>query len=252
MTRQRDIPSVQYRSANQINLTLPKLQGIANYRINGASRLNDAYGGVMGVGGFGTKPMFVIPNGGEFRSQSIRAKRYPGVEESRRDLSRGVFDLDDYATPVVVGDSYIPSDDQTLFMRAQRFSIASNTYLPEGPIVIVPPFDFFSTKEPVLTVTGKAPNLNLGAFPPNIPDYLIEGVLDFMVPAYSTTISIRNLDPVSGGFPLFVSFHPGMPPTVIMPGDDISLTGAGVPEMFVASTAGNPWFTIRIAVVNSA
>jgi hypothetical protein len=253
MTRQRDLPSIQYRSQNQINLTLPQRIGVDNFQIGGAARLNDAYGTHMGVTGSGTIPMFKIPNGGEFRSRGILTRRLPAVEESNRKLSRAVFDLDDFATPVQAPPlGYIPNDDQTLFIRAAPFNTASASYGPEGPIVAVLPYDFFSTKEPIFTVTGQAPNLGLGAFPPNLPDFLIPGVMNFMVPAYSTTISIRNLDPIAGGHPLFVSFHPGMPPTVLMPGDDVSLTGAGAPEFFVASTGGNPWFTIRMAVVNSA
>lgn len=249
MTRQRDILSSQYRSPNLMNLTLPKRPGILRYQINGAARLNDAYGAVMGTAGFGTLPMFTVENGGEFRSRSVLSRRLPAVEESNRGLTRMVIDPDDFATPVNAAASYIPSDDQTMFFRV--LPIPATGVGVEGPIVIVPPYDFFSTKEPVFSVTAQAPNLGIGVFPPNLPDFMIPGVLNFMVPAYGTTIAIRNLDPV-GGTPLFVSFHPGSPPTVLMPGDDISLTGAGAPEFFVAAPNGNPWFTIRIAVVNSA
>lgn len=252
MTRQRDIPSIQYRSANQINATLVSRNGVDHFAFGGAARLNDAYGPVMGTMGGGTVPMFTVKNSLDFRSRSIASRRLPAVEESFRGLTRAIFDLDDYATPVQpIGTSYIPNDDRTLFLRVKPFNTASGTYGPEGPIVIVPPFDFFSTKEPVFTVTGQAPDLAIGALP-IIPDYLDDGVLNFMVPAYSTTISIKNLDPVLGGFPLFVSFHPGTPPTVVMPTDEISLTGAGAPEIFIASSGGNPLFSIRIAVVNSA
>lgn len=250
MTRQRDITSNPYRSPNQINLTLPNRDSVLSYEIRGASRLNDAYGAVMGTTGFGTLPMMTVQNGGEFRSRGILSRRLPAVEESRRGLTRVVYDPDDYATPVTSVAAYLPSDDQTVFLRV-RPTFKTGALGSEGPIFIVPPADFFSTKEPVFTVTAQAPNLAIGAFP-SIPDFLNPGVLNFLLPAYATTVSIRNLDPVLGGFPIFVSFHPGMPPTVLMPGDDISLTGAGVPEFFVASSGGNPWFTIRAALVNSA
>jgi hypothetical protein len=252
MTRQRDILSIPYRSVGQVNMTLPKAPGIEYYEIRGAARLNDAYGAVAGVPGFGTLPMFRVENGGDFRSKAIQMRKLPAIEESSRNLTRMVIDLDDYATPVAVGASYLPSDEVTAFLRAVAFDHVSGLFLPEGPIVIVPPYDFFSTKEPVFTVTGVAPNLAIGAFPPNIPDILPLTVMNFMLPAYATTISVVNLDPVLGGIPLFVSFHPGMPPTVVLPGQDISLTGAGSPEFFVAAPNGNPWFTIRVAVVNSA
>lgn len=251
MTRQRDILSVPYRSTGLVNMTLPHAPGYEFYEIRGAARLNDAYGAVAGVPGFGTVPMFRVPNGGDFRSKSIQKRRLPAVEESQRRLTRMVIDLDDFATPVNPGASYLPSDEVTAFLRAAPFDPVSGTFLPEGPIVIVPPYDFFSTKEPIFTVTGVAPNMAIGAFPPALPDSLPLSVMNFMLPAYSTTVSVTNLDPV-GGTPLFVSFHPGVPPTVVMPQEDISLTGAGSPEFFVAAPNGNPWFTIRVAVVNSA
>lgn len=252
MTRQRDIPSIQYRSQGQINLTLPKAPGIDFYEVRGAARLNDAYGAVAGVPGFGANPMFRIPCGGDFRSKAIQMKRLPAVEESQRGLSRAVYDPDDFATPIVAGATYLPSDEVTAYLRVAAFDRATNAFLPEGPILIVPPYDFFSTKEPIFTLTGVAPNLGIGAFPPNLPDTLPPSVMNFLLPSYSMTLSIVNLDPVAGGKPIFVGFHPGMPPTVVMPGDEIGLTGAGSPEFFIASPNGNPWFTIRVAVANSA
>jgi len=30
------------------------------------------------------------------------------------------------------------------------------------------------------------------------------------------------------------------------------MTGSGIPELFFGCPDGNPWFTVRIAVVNSA
>jgi hypothetical protein len=249
MTRQREILSNPYRSANQINMTLPKFDGVDFVEVRGAARLNDAYGAVAGVGGFGTLPMFQVPNGGEFRSKSIQMRRLPAVDEVSRGLSRAVIDPDDFSTPVTTVASYLPSDDQTLFLRAAAWDRASASFLPQGPICIIPPYDFFSTKGPVFTVTGKAPNLGIGAFPPNLPDVLLPQVMHFLLPAYTVTISIVNLDIA---IPLFVSFHPGMPPTVVMPGRDISLTGSGAPEFFLAAPNGNPWFTLRIAAVNSA
>jgi hypothetical protein len=253
MTRQRDIPSNQYRSTGQVNLTLPKSPGnsITHYEVRGAARLNDAYGPVAGVGGFGTLPMFQVPNGGDFRSKAIQMRRLPAIEESSRGLTRAIYDPDDYATPITTTASYLPSDEVTSFIRVAAFDHVSGTFLPEGPIVVIPPYDFFSTKEPIFTLTGKAPNLGIGAFPPNIPDTLPPTVLNFMLPAYSMTLSVVNLDPV-GGVPLFVTFHPGMPPTVVMPGEEIGLTGAGSPEFFIAAPSGNPWFTVRVAVANSA
>ncbi len=249
MTRQREIPSIQYRSPNMINMTFP-MDAAPKIRVAGAARLVDAYGAVAGVGGGGTLPMFDVLSGMSYLSPSIRSRRMPAVEETSRGLTRMVFDPDDFSTAAAVpGGPYLPTDDQTLFLRMQIWDVATATYLPEGPIMIVPPYDFFTTKEPTFTVSGRAPNMALGAWPAAIPDSMMPGTMNFMVPGYSTTVSIANLDP---GKVLFVSFHPGMPPTVILPGKDISMTGSGIPELFFGCPDGNPWFTVRIAVVNSA
>jgi len=249
MTRQRDIPNIQYRGPNQVNLTIPIQPGIEFFELRGASRLNDAYGNVAGVGGFGTLPIMRVPNGGQARSKAIQSRRLPAIEESGRRLSRIVFDPDDFATPFNPAASYLPPDENTVFLRVAPFVTSTGAFMAEGPIMIVPPPDFFSTKEPVFTVSGIAPNLNIGAFPPNIPDVMPPESLNFMLPAYNTTLSIRNLDPL---VPLFFSCHPGVSPTVVPGGTDVSVTGAGTPEFFFAAPNGNPWFTVRVAVVNSA
>lgn len=250
MTRQREIPSIQYRSANMVNMVLPIMPGVPKIRVSGAARLNDAYGNVAGVGGGGVLPMFEVQSGATFISPSLRARKLPAVEETNRGLTRMAFDPDDFATPAQPpGTSYLPTDDQSLFLRIELWNPAIGGWNPPGPIMIVPPYDFFTTKEPVFTVTGKAPNMGLAAWPGALPDFLPPTVLNFLVPGYSTTVSLVNLDSAKA---LFASFHPGMPPTVILPQGDMGLTGAGVPEFFIASPDANPWFTVRIAVVNSA
>lgn len=251
MTRQREIPGVQYRSPNMINMTLPIKEGSSKVKINGAARLNDAYGNVAGVGGFGTITLFESYGATGYRSPSVQSRRLPNVEDSNQGLIRMVFDLDDFTTPEDPAASYIPTDDRTLYLRTQRYSDAMGAYLPEGPILIVPPYDFFSTKEPTFTVTAKAPNLGLGAFPAAIPDYLGEGCMNFMLPAYNGTISLVNLA-ADGGEPLFFTFHPGMPPSVLLAGKDVNMGGSGIPEIFIGAPNGNPLFTLRVAVVNSA
>lgn len=249
MTRQREIPSILYRQSNYINMTYPILPGVPKIRISGAARLDDAYGNVAGVGGGGVIPMFEVLSGATFMSPGAQAKKRP-FEDTNRGVTRMIFDLDDYATPAQApGTSYLPTDDQVLFLRVETWNPALGVWNPPGPITIIPPYDFFTTKEPVFTVTAKAPNMALGAWPAGLPDFMPPTTLNFLLPAYSQTISVGNLD---AGKVLFTAFHPGMPPTVILPKMDMGLTGSGVPEFFVGCPDGNIWFTIRIAVVNSA
>lgn len=248
MTRQRDIPSLQYRSPNLVNFTLPIVAGSQKFQVRGASRLNDAYGNVAGVGGFGTVVMFEVESGSTFLSPSIRARRVSTMD-TNRGQSRVIYDPEDYTTPTTMVASYLPTDDNVAFLRIARYNNSGAAYLPEGPILVVPPYDFQTTKGPVITLTGKAPNLGIGAFPPNIPDTMLGRTMNFLLPAYLSTVSISNL---SDTHYLFFSFHPGMSPTVLAPNQDMTLTGGGSPEMFVASPTGNPWFTIRASVINSA
>lgn len=249
MTRQREIPSIQYRSQNYINMTYPILAGVQKIRVSGASRLNDAYGAAAGVGGGGVIPMFEVLSGATYSSPSVKARRLP-FEDTNRGVTRMVFDPDDFATPAQApGTSYLPTDDQVLFLRVETWNPVAGAWNPPGPIMIIPSYDFFTTKEPVFTVTGITPDMALGAWPAGLPDFMPPTTMNFLLPAYSQTVSVGNLD---SGKVLFTSFHPGMPPTVIMPSTDMGLTGAGVPEFFVGCPDGNIWFTIRIAVVNSA
>lgn len=252
MTRQREIPSVLYRHQNQINMTFPVLPGVQKIRVSGAARLNDAYGNFAGVGGGGVLPMFEVLSGATYKSPSLMARKLPSLEDINREATRMVFDPDDFATPAQApGTSYLPTDDQTIFIRISTWNPVASAWNPPGPIMAIPPYDFMTTKQPTFTVSGIAPNLNIGAFPPNIPDFLPPTVLNFLLPAYGETVSVEDLEAV-GGLPIFVSYHPGVPPMVVRPDHEVCLTGAGVPEFFIACPNGNPWFTIRLAITNSA
>lgn len=251
MTRQRDIPSIQYRSPNLVVMTFPIRPGVSTLKFSGAANINDAYGAISGVGGSGTIEMFQVQSGTTFVSPSLRARRLPSIEDTNRGLTRICFDPNDYSTPVNPA-GYIPNDDQTLYLRLSLYNDATGVWQDEGPIMAVTPYDFFTTKGPVFTATAKAPNLGIGVFPPNIPDVLLPTTMNFLLPAYMSTVSVSNLDDPTTGKPLFFSFHPGMPPTVLYPGQDVTLTGGGAPEMFFASPNGNPWFTVRASAINSA
>jgi hypothetical protein len=91
--------------------------------------------------------------------------------------------------------------------------------------------------------------MGIAAWPGALPDFLPPTVMNFLGPAYSATATITNLDSAKA---LFVSFHPGVPPTVILPQKELSLSGSGIPEFFIGCPDANPWFTICMSIVNSA
>jgi hypothetical protein len=254
VTRQREIPSILYRQPNLLNMTFPVLPGVSKIKVVGAARLDDAYGAVAGVAGNGALDMFEVMSGATYTSPSVRARKV-SIEDINRGVTRMVIDPDDFATPWkpfggAGKGTYLPTDDQTLFLRIQTWNPVSGAYNPAGPIIVIPPYDFFSTKAPVFTLVGTTPNLNIGAYP-SMPDFLPPTVLNFMLPAYHDTVSFENLA-ADGGIPAYVSFHPGVPVTVIKANRECLLTGAGAPEFFVGSPNGNVLFTVRISCVNSA
>ena len=63
----------------------------------------------------------------------------------------------------------------------------------------------------------------------------------------NTHFSVSNLDDTDSAY---VSFHPGMNPTIVRPYSDIGLTGGGAPELFIAGVGAEIRFTSRMVLVN--
>ena len=236
MSRGRLIPSLNYRSKGFIDMSLPNesLRGMELLEVYGASNLNDAV----------TAPvkMFDVRYDYTFRSPFIVRSRVK-VDESHRDQTRFIFNLDEYSTaPVNPAVPRIPTDDQICFVRVRGKIKGQAQYTDLGPIVAVVPHDFFGVTAPVFTVTGNA--VNVGA---SLPDYLTQDAVNIHLPHFSQTVNIENL---SGADDLLVSCAPGMSPTIIKPGKTLGLTGSAVPEFFVAGLGATPQFTIRCSVVN--
>lgn len=201
-----------------------------------ASNLNDAL----------SAPLFAFSVDFDltFMSESVR-RLGRQVEEPNLDITRFIFDLNDYATPFIQNTARIPTDDEIAYLVLRGASNDGTKY-DFGPVTAVTPFDFFSTGNPVFTASGNAPNIGTNGA---IPDVLSEGALNLHLPYYSQTLSITNLDSAQGSA-LFVSFHPGMSPSILRPGETFTLTSGGAPEIFFAGDSGAPLFTVRTSVVN--
>jgi hypothetical protein len=240
MSRGRLIPSLIYRSKGLVDMVVhnANLRGIDQITVYGASNLNDAYNNPV--------EMFSVPYDRTFRSSFITAARL-GVEETQRDQTRFVFNPNEYSTTFKANTPRIPTDDETLFLRVRGRVRATQENTDLGPVVGVVPYDFYSVTAPVFTVIGNAPNLDSGV---NIPDTLSTGALNFHLPNFSQTINMQNLDSPQGGSNLFISFNPGMPPSILRPGESLTLTSGAVGEFYLAGQTGTPLFTIRCSVVN--
>jgi len=240
--RNRLAASFNYRSKGLVDMSIRNelLRGFDQIQVAGASNVNTAFNA--------PKVMFELKAGGIFLSPSVETTRTI-TEESRKNNTRFLFDLGDYATTYVAGETRIPSDGESLYIRIRGKYKHNGLYSEWGPIIAVPPYDFFTTAHPVFTFTGNAPIL------PETPDTLGQGCMNVHLPYFAHTINISNVDPDQE---LYVSFHPGMNPTVVRPFSEVSLTGGGAPEIFVCCSptaddggdVGDVRFSVRMALVN--
>jgi len=239
MSRARLVPSLNYRSKGVIDMSIPNstLNSYINIQVAIASNINDAQSAPINA--------FKVGYDEFFSSDSVRLLKR-GIDENNQDVTRFVFDLNDYATPFTVGVARIPGDEEVSYIRI-RAEITPGVFTDYGPIVCVPPYDFFSTSHPTFTCSGNAPDLGTDAI---IPDNLGVGCMNLHLPYYSQSIQVANLSSTATGTVLFLSFHPGMSPTIVRPGEEFSLTGAGAPELFLGSDGGTPLFTVRTSLVN--
>lgn len=235
MSRGRLIPSLNYRSKGLIDISISNqtLRGMDEVIVYGASNLADVLANPIEI--FRTRYDL------NFKSKSILRQRL-GVEESQRDMTRMVFNLNDFAT--AAPNPRIPTDEEVCFIRLRGKMKATGELTDFGPVVVVVPYDFFSVTAPIFTVVGVAPDIASGG----LPDNLGEGAINIHLPYFSQTISVQNL--AINNDELLVSCAPGMSPTIIPAGDQLSLTGGAVPEFFIAGDGVTPPFTIRASLVN--
>ena len=237
MTRNRDLPSVQYRSPNFMSLSIRNRPEVTSYQVRGASRLEDAYGAGFGVGGGGTLPMFTVGSGQTFRSSAIQARGLGLLDETYRGLSKAIYDPDEFFVPTPpAGASGLSDDNNIVYLRLTPTLRSTGAAGPEGPIYLAPSFDFFTTPAPTYTVSSVAPNLVFPAPPPFVDS---PAALHLVFPAFIQTLNLTN----TSAFTLNVAFAPGQSPLQVAAGSSLNLTSVGVPEILLFSTGGNATWT---------
>jgi len=252
MSRARLVPSLNLRQKSLVDMSFKNevLRGFDYIEIWGASTVNDAH--------YNPVKLFDVPVGAGFRSPSLKRSTRIALD-SNVDHTRFYFDLGDYAT---VGSPRIPTDNEVSYIRIRGHFANNNLFSAYGPIVCVPPYDFFTTTHPTFTFTANAPQVPAGVLDAgDFPENLGEGCMNVHLPYFSQTVQVVNLD---GDDVLYISFHPGMTPTEVPAGGEIGLTGAGIPEIFACSLPESGLdvladngekkgvkFTIRMSLVNA-
>lgn len=236
----RDLISLIQRAKNLIHLRIPNREGVLKYRISVSDTLNNAYGdptirGVdTDVGGLGATPLFEVSSGGEYKSRSVRQKRLGYTEEKQGNATRILFDIDDFTDPAPAGGTApVVDDTKSFFVRVEAFEQVSNSYILQEQILAIPPSDFFNTKSPTYTLFGNAPIYGKPASFANIPAHFPTEMMNIHLPNYTHTISLDHLD--DNGNPIFFTTARGCNPGVLMPGKNVTIFGAGVPEIHIAS-----------------
>ena len=240
MSRGRLLASLNYRSKGVIDMSVSNtnLRNIETLQVHGASSLNDAFSS--------PSLLFSVKTGRTYLSPTLKQKGFKGQEDSKRDLTSFLFNLDDFTTVPQAGVTRIPPDSDIAYLRL-RGVLRDGSTTRFGPVLAVPPYDFFGVTVPFFTTVGNAPDLATNGV---IPDVLGEGALNLHLPYFSGTFNIKNFSQAQGGSNLFFSLSAGMTPSILRPGEELTVTGVSVPEVFVASDGGTPLFSIRCGIIN--
>jgi hypothetical protein len=182
----------------------------------------------------GSNPMFTVFRGRTFKSPTLQRSRVNFVGESNRGLTRVSYDPKDYVSATIPGDSDIS------FVRIAPVDNAGTT-LPEGPILIVPPPEFFTAGRQSLTLNGTAPNVagQANLLPPS-------GTMLVDLPKFAKDITIHN----DGGAPLAVSFGFGRQEFLIPNGLSETFKETGASLLSLRGDGGTAAFRATFALVN--
>ena len=240
MSRGRLLAGLNYRSKGVVDMSIPdtNLRNMESLEVHGASSVNDAF--------LSPAFLFSLKVGQTYLSPTLRKTRIKGQEDSKRDVTSFIFNLDDFTTVPQAGVTRIPPDSDIVYLRL-RGVLKDGSTTSFGPLLAVPPYDFFGVTVPFLTTIGNAPDLATNGV---IPDVLGEGCLNIHLPYFSGTFNIQNFSQAQGGSNLFFSLSAGMTPSILRPGEQLTVTGVSVPEVFLASDGGTPLFTIRCGIIN--
>lgn len=227
-------PLLIERKSGIVNLAVRSTPGAKSYSFGAALSLNAAFAGVT--------TMFEVPANGTFSSPTLRKSKVNAVYESNRGLTRVQFAPVDYASATIPGDTY------TTFVRVQERN-AAGALLAPGPILVVPPGDFFWSNRRSLVLNGTAPSVagaGFNTYPP-------PGVMRFVLPQFADQLQVMNTGAVNT---LYVSFGQGLQETPIPPTAagapivSVPFWQAGSAELFIRAEGGTTTFTVIAAIVN--
>jgi hypothetical protein len=202
---------------------------VESYTVNVANTASNAFGGTVGTGptalfSFRAKSDYISP-------QLMRNNTYQ-CPEVKRGLDYAIFTFDEFYDPAA--PLTVPDNRVAFLTVTQNFHTGGQR---QSPILIIPPATFAVTSAPALTVSGTAPGITYNVGDP-IPE--TQGVMNLHMPLHTKTVNIVNNSSNSTDV-LYIAFSPGMPMVAVGAGNNLNLTGAAVPEVFLAGNVDIPF-----------
>jgi len=219
-------PNLIERHRGIIELSVSSKSNVSSYVVGAATNLTTAFAG--------TTQIFTVSRGGYFRSMTLRRSKANRTDESVRGLTRASFNLDDFASATVPGDGAMS------FLRVREVD-STGVSGPEGPILVVPPPNFYSSSRKIIYLSGTAPNVlaTTSGVPP-------QGAMEIKFPKFGDTLEITN----SGAAPLLVGTAPGMQEFSIAAGATRILVSAGVSHLFLHGDGGTTDFEVYLSAID--
>ncbi len=196
---------------------------VASWTVNVADTVTNAYG--AGAGGTGTTALFTFPCRNDYISRRLLQAGQYLTPESKRGLDYAMFSFEDFYDPA---NPQTVTDDVFGYITVTRnfHTGVSST----SPILVIPPSTFPVTSAPALTLSGTAPGLTT---PYVLGTPVPAEAMNVHMPLHTKTINVANTSSTSTDV-LYVAMTPGAPMIEVGAGSNINLTGAAVPEVFLA------------------
>jgi hypothetical protein len=258
------------RATNFVDLIVRDQDDVTEWRLWGASTLNDAYGDPTGsgVGGVWPTTMLTAAKGRMATSPSIVKRGYAGLApDNRQNFASFVYDPDDFLAPATPPPFL--SDSETFYVRAQMKRLAGgwaavpagaplNANRPiMGPILVIPTVQAMGMASLSINLTGIAPSGTgavIGSAPIFDETFQAPIPMHIILPRPISNFVITNLSD-DADTALLVSFGIGQPWHPIYGGmgnlsqlSSDSL-GGGTRDLILATTAaagGSPFAILAV------
>lgn len=222
------VPRLVRRATGIMDLAIRNRPGVIGYRLSAANDLDTA---------FSVPTNFLTVRSGDvFSSPTVQRNRAYRNDGSNRGLTRLWLDINDYASATIPGDTDI------LYLRVAEQTAAG--FLPNGPILVIPPPDFFETGRRNLVIVGTAPDLPSRGN--NLPS---ESALRVYLPKFAEELRVYNENAV-GGDDLYFSLGIGLVEMRVPAETNRSYAQSGANEILLRGSGDPVPFSISAGIVN--